>query len=51
MISFVDVLVIRRGVTLNKVYRNPTHTSLYLSFEYLYESHVKRVVHNLHSDV
>lgn len=48
---FVDVLVIRKGVALSKVYWKPTHTGLYFSFEYLYVSHVKRVVHNLYAEV
>jgi len=47
----VDVLVIRKGDALSKIYWKPTQTGLYLSFEYLYESHVKRFVHNLHSEV
>ena len=51
MILFVGVLVITKGMVLTKAYWKPTHTGLYLSFEYLYQPQVKRVVQNLHTEL
>jgi hypothetical protein len=50
-VLFLDVLVIRKGATLpTKVYREPTHTGLYLNFKTNHFPHVKRgSVQSLHN--
>jgi hypothetical protein len=53
VIPFLDVLVIRKGTTLaTRVYRKPTHTGRYLSFNSNHPYHVKRgLVQGLHNRV
>jgi hypothetical protein len=50
-ITFLDVLVIRKGTTLaTKVYRKPTHTGRYLKFRSNHPPHVKRgLTQSLHN--
>jgi hypothetical protein len=50
-IAFLDVLVIRKETTLaTKVYRKPTHTVRYLSFNSNHPPHVERgLIQSLHS--
>jgi hypothetical protein len=51
MFPFLDVLIIRKGLTLTtKVYRKPSHTGRYLNFKSNHPTHVKRgIVQSLHS--
>jgi hypothetical protein len=50
-IAFFDVLVVREETTLaTKVYRKPTHTGQYLSFNSNHPPHVKRgLIQSLHN--
>jgi hypothetical protein len=50
-IAFLDVLVIREETTMaTKVYRKPTHTGRYLSFNSNHPPHVNRgLVLSLHN--
>jgi hypothetical protein len=51
VISFLDVLVIRKATTLaTKVYRKLTHTGRYLNFRYNHPPHVKRgLIQSIHN--